>query len=229
MPILEQAFPRPSSVRSLLCAVVGSVFVATAVQAAPITTLSAATDHPMSAVNVFGSTATPESGLTFTSTYDASVYGYTGGYGLSENGYWTGATGPYIGLNTSDGYMTITFDEAVSSFLAFVNYAPGWATPYVAAYDASGSLIESMDLSFSTPYEADAGETLGFSEGANSIKSVRFGNGYIVAANLATGQAVPLPNTALLMALGFGALALALRRRGTRGSMPAAAAAALVG
>ncbi len=222
---LKQALSTSSFALCLVGSLVGSVTFTDDADAAPVTTLSNATSHPMSPVNVFGSSATNESGMTFTSTYSYSVFGYTGGYGLSTNGSWTGANGPYIGLNSASGYLTITFDEAVASFLAFVNYAPGSLAPYIAAFDIDNQLIESLNLSISTPSATNAGATIGFSEGSNSIKSVRFGNDYIVASNIVTGQAVPLPNTGLLMAIGFGTLAIALRRRGPQAAMPATVAA----
>ncbi len=214
------------STSSFALCLVASALVADVAQAAPVTTLSDATAHPISGVNVHGTSATPESGMTYSSTSGSSLYGYTSTYGLASNGSWNGANGGYLGLNTSSGYMTITFDQAVSSFLAFVNYAPGYGLAYLSAYDLDNQLIESMNLTFSTPGGLNAGQTLGFAESANDIKSIRFGNAYIVASNLVTGQAVPLPNTALLMAIGFGTLAFAVRRRGPASPAASAVAAA---
>jgi hypothetical protein len=190
--------------------------MATTAQAAVITTLADGTPHAFNPVNLFTAGPVAENGFVFTSTTGNSVFGYTGSYGLNTNGAWNGGVGSYIGLNTGSNanqFMTITFDSPVEAVLAFLNYAPGNGTPYIAAYDAANQLIESFNLSFSTPGALNAGTEFGFAESSNIIKSIRFGNAFIVATDLVTSSAaVPIPSTMLLMGLGLGALAFTRRR-----------------
>lgn len=83
--------------------------------------------------------------------------------------------------------MTISFDEPVSSVLAFLNYAPYlFGTPLMAIYDAGNNLLESFVLSISTTNGTDAGADYGFSQEAANIKSFVLSNAYIVAASVRT-------------------------------------------
>ena len=218
--------PTKSARSALLALAAGSAIALTSVaaHAAVVTSVTGGVDRQVTMRNVFTSSAISESGFTFTSTSNNSIYGYSGLYGLASNGNWEG--GAYIGLNvgySANQFFTLTFDDPVASVLAFVNYAPGYGTPYMAAYDASNHLIESTNLSFMTPNGYNAGQDLGFTESSNIIKSVRFGDAYIVAADIVTA-AVPIPNTVLLMGLGLGTLMFALRRRKDAPGLFAAAA-----
>lgn len=198
-----------------------SLFAAGAASASVITSLSGGTSVVLPASNLFSAGPISGSGYTYTSTYGSSVYGWTSGYGLDQNGYWDSGLGlPYLGLNTGNGSMTITFDSAVSSVLAFLNYARSGSNGYdggpasIAVYDASNNLIESFGLSFST-IGNNQGFDFGFSEGSAIIKSIVFTNAYIVAANLRTSAAtVPEPGVLGLLGLGsLGLIATARRKR----------------
>ena len=119
--------------------------------------------------------------------------------------------------------MTIAFDDPVASVLAFVNYSPYDGVGSLSVYDAMDRLIESIVLDFTTSGGDDTGQWLGFSESSNVIKSIRFGDAYIVAANLQTAAAaVPSPGTLPLIGLGIASLVFTAtrRRKNERVAMP---------
>jgi hypothetical protein len=225
---------RSSSLKkALVTCVAGTALalMASSSQASVITSLTDGTSHAFSPVNQFTSGPVHENGFTFTSTTSNSVYGYVGGYGLNSNGTWNANVGSYIGLNVgsnANAFMTITFDSPVAAVLAFLNYAPGNGVPYIAAYDATNHQIESFNLNFATTNATNAGEDFGFQESSDIIKSIRFGNAFIVATQLETAAAVvPAPSTVLLTGLGLGVIAWSRRRSksGDRSMMGSAAVA----
>ena len=101
--------------------------------------------------------------------------------------------------------MTISFEEPVSSVLAFLNYAPYlFGTLLMAIYDAGNNLLESFVLSISTTNGTDAGADYGFSQESANIKSFVLSNAYIVAASVRTkgdSNNVPEPGTLALAGL----------------------------
>lgn len=222
---------QPSIKRAASMFVLGATLLVTAAasQAAVITSLPDGTSHAFSAMNQFTSSAAHENGMTFTSTTGSSVYGYNGSYGLASNGQWNGNS-PYIGLNSGSvgQYMTLTFDDPVASVLSFLNYAPGSSAAYIAVYDVTNHLIESLALHITTPGGVNAGASFGFTESSNVIKSIRFGNDFIVARDITTAAAaVPVPGTLPLMGLGIAGLVAFSRRKkmGAGGALSMASAA----
>lgn len=174
---------RSSNVKIQLATIIVATICFSSVQAEVITSIdSGATSLSMSTVNYFGAGPISENGLTWTSTAPFSVYGYDGGYGLGNNGFWNNFT--YVGLNASNGSMRFTFDNPVSQVLAFINYSPTDGTAVIAIYDASGNLIESTNLNIATPGAHNAGETYGFKQASASIKYFELSNAYIVANDL---------------------------------------------
>lgn len=227
----RHALPSHHSIKRFATMLVGTALFVTAAasQASVITALPDGTSHAFSAMNRFTAGPVHENGMTFTSTSTSSVYGYNGSYGLASNGSWNGNS-PYIGLNTTgvDQYMTITFDNPVASVLSFINYAPGSGASYIAVYDAMNRLIESLTLDIATPNGTNAGASFGFTESSNSIKSIRFGDEYIVARDIRTSAAVvPVPGTLPLIGLGIaGLVVLSGRRKTATGQALSMAAAA---
>jgi hypothetical protein len=175
----------------------------------------------------YGPTPIP-GGITFTSNVispnnpSGSVIGQ-GTYGLGPNGAFD--TNPvYAGLDGPDGYMTFSFANAVQSFGAFLNYAPGFgANPTISTYNGS-TLLSSFDLStapggaISTPGGLNQFQFRGISEESALITSFRLGGSYILATGTANGS-LPVPATdvpepfTIIGTLVGGSAALRMRKK----------------
>ena len=123
-----------------------------------------------------------ENGITWSTTSNRSVYGYTGGYGLNTNGMWNDIS--HIGLNETTGTMTIEFARLTSSVFGLINYAPVAGFGKIAIYDSTNTLIFSQDLSISTPDGSNAGLSIGYRSNSRNIKYLTLSDAYIVLADL---------------------------------------------
>ena len=86
-------------------------------------------------------------------------------------------------------------------------------------------LIESFALNIATPGGSSAGANYGFAESSNIIKSIRFGDQFIVARDIRTSTAaVPIPGTLPLIGLGIAGLAISRRRSASGRALPIGAA-----
>ena len=160
-------------------------------------------------------------GITFTAT-TPSVLGQ-GSYGLSGNGN-LGGNAVYAGLNTgSVQRMTFSFASAISSFGAFVNYAPGSGTdPTISTFDSSNTLLSTFNLATLAPISTPGGFNQfvfrGIDEGSAIISSFQLSGSYIVAAGSADGSAaststaVPEPFTIIGTLIG-GTAAFRMRKK----------------
>lgn len=150
--------------------------------------------------------------IIWSSTNNSSVIG-NGAYGLASNGSWNDMNG-YIGLNTGNGSMFISFaDGPIHEFSLLTNYAPGNGQFILEAFGFDNVLLESYDITALAPIVTNTnntGASRGISRENNDIYSIRLSNAYVVADNLSfnrLSQEVPEPSTLAIFALGIMGLA----------------------
>jgi hypothetical protein len=200
-------------------AVLIGVFCAGSAQASPVTSLTGGTIIPMPDNGTIPvQTAGPEvfgPGITWTSTSNSSVFGYSGGYGFAANGFWNGLLGPMAGLVVDSGTMTFAFANPVSGVGGYINSNndPAQPEPFtIAIYGNGFELLDSADILFTTAIDPNGGQFFGFERPVSEIKYFTLSNDFVGITNLTVaGGAVPEPGT--LMLLGAGVAGLAARRR----------------
>jgi hypothetical protein len=136
-----------------------------------------------SVLNLISAGPVTENGITWTSTFYNSAYGYNGSYGLTTNGDWNPPL-TYMGLNQDSGTMTIEFARLASSVFGLINYAPSAGYGKIAIYDSTHTLIETRDLSITTPSGNNQGQLIGFKSSSANIKYFTLSDAYIVLADL---------------------------------------------
>lgn len=185
-------------------------------QAAEVSSLTNATTFGFGSSNYFGSAPqTVAPGITWTSSYNDSVFGYTRGYGFDQNGSWNGLS--MIGSNSpaTSQVMTLAFAAPVSGVGMFMNYALGDGGPAVVnAYDSHHDLLDSYTLTFNEHNGSNAGQFVGFQESSADISYLTMGGAYIGGANLEVSTtAVPEASNLALLVAGLGMMGVVARRR----------------
>jgi hypothetical protein len=151
-----------------------------------------------------------------------------GGYGLTTNGSF-GGDAVYIGVDSATGYAQLILNGGpVSELGFFMNYSPESVgdDPTIYALDSLGNPFASFDLATLAPISTPGGfnefEFRGISSDTADIYGLRFGGQYILVTGTANGEViggVPEPATWAMFLLGFGAIGMAMRRRGTAATL----------
>lgn len=205
--------------RSLIaCAgMAAALALAAPASAAVVTSLPGGKAQPMPDTAPFYFGPGPQTfgdGIIWSAT-PAGWFGLTTGYyGFGGNGNWVAADSP---VAATDGapYLTMQFAFAapIAGFLAQVNWAPNSPASSMTAFDAEGTVLDTILLAEDGANVATPDGYYGFRESSASIARVVFSGPYVGARYLSTLAAVPEPATWGLMIVGFAAVGGALRRR----------------
>lgn len=222
-----------------VCAALGlAIAVLPTVVFAAVITTPVGDFLPFYGVNYSGvGPQTVTDGVTWTSDWMGSVYGWDQGYGFVDNGFSEGV--PLAGLNSNSdrlGFVTtmsFVFDTPVSAVGAVLNWIPSEAPVTISSYDAAGHLLDSLTVSAGGGNLVPFNVFYGFQETSAVISRFSLSDGYIAAIGGLTVDppqpppppppppptAVPEPEAWMLAIAGYGLAGLGLRRyrRGARG------------
>lgn len=133
------------------------------------------------------------------------------GTGLSFRDFSFYGVGNALSTTNDSGPITITFGGALSDYVAFTNplNAPAGGevdSPIGTTYDQMGNILASVQSDALLHYIAGPGiYSVVYKEGSE-------GEGFVMG-DFQFSAAVPEPSAVLLMGLGLGVLAIAIRRR----------------
>jgi hypothetical protein len=169
------------------------------------------------------------SGILFSTTGGPGSIGEAplGAWSLGGNGLWSGGktfAGVDGDFDGAGGPASMIFDlggllvRGVGGFMNFdpdFTYGDPLSFPlplYVAAYDASGALLEDYDVPVSTPNGFNDGAFYGIARIDADIARFVISGPYAVVDDL-TVAAIPEPSTYAMLLAGLGLLGFVARRR----------------